>query len=240
MSAVKIIAHRGASADAPENTMAAFLLGVDQGCEMIELDIHLTKDKQIVVIHDATLDRTTSGSGNVADMAYEELQTADAGSWFDEQFAGEKVSLLEDVLSTVPAHVAFNVEIKSSKEEQICARLLDVLKRTNRLEQTVISSFDFECLAQLQKLDRSMKVGLLYSSEPVDYMQVEQDLGMEIYSLHPQYHLVNEEYMAAANKHGKVVFPWTVDGKEDLERMMQLGVSGIITNKPGFMGSLRR
>src|SRR5690625_6609337 len=109
-----IIAHRGASGNAPENTLAAFQLAVEEGADGIELDVHLSKDGELVVIHDDTLDRTTNGTGRVQDKDLDELKTYDAGSWFDSKFASERIPLLQEVIDILPDDVFLNVEIKNS------------------------------------------------------------------------------------------------------------------------------
>lgn len=230
-----VIAHRGASAEAPENSLAAFMLGVMQECDMIELDVHLTKDKQVVVIHDHTLERTTNGVGEIVNLNYEDIKGYDCGKWFSDQYAGEYVPLLEEVLTKVPANVQFNVEIKAAETSGMVSCLIDVLRKTDRIGSTVVSSFHFGCLAELKKQLPEIRIGLLYHPEVADFKKFEEESGVEVFSLHPHFPLVTASYMDIANAAGKTVYPWTVDGEADLRKLIDLGVAGIITNKPGFL-----
>ncbi len=227
-----VIAHRGASAYAPENTIGAFLLGVEQSCDMIELDIHLTKDEQIVVCHDYTLDRTTNGKGAIAELTYDEIRVYDAGSWFGAEFASERVSLLEDVLQAVPSRVTFNVEIKSGDEPEINRILIELLEKTGRMESTVVSSFNHNCLVKLKKLAPNIRIGLLYDKGKIDIQAFEKKHGVGLFSLHPHHGLVNEHMVKSAADFGVVVYPWTVDEEGRQIELIQAQVAGIITNKP--------
>lgn len=230
-----VIAHRGASKEAPENTLAAFMLGVMQGCNMIELDVHLTKDKRVVVIHDHTLERTTNGVGEIANLNYEDIKSHNCGGWFSKQYDGEYVPLLEEVLTKVPASVQFNVEIKAAKTPDMVSCLIDVLNRTNRIKSTVVSSFHYGCLTEIKKQLPEMRIGLLYHHEIADFKKFEVESGVEVFSLHPHYPLVTQSYMKIANAAGKVIYPWTVDEEADLKRLIDLGVAAIITNKPSLL-----
>lgn len=230
-----VIAHRGASKEAPENSLAAFILGVKQGCDMIELDIHLTKDKQIVVIHDHTLERTTNGMGEIANLDYEDIKGYDCGQWFSDQYTGEYVPLLEEVMMKVPASVQFNVEIKAAEAPGMVSCLIDVLNKTDRIGSTVVSSFHYGCLAELKKQLPEIRIGMLYHPEVADFTRFEEESGVEVFSLHPHYPLVTEAYMETANAAGKTVYPWTADEEADLNRLINLGVAGIITNKPDLL-----
>ncbi|MFF2887064.1 glycerophosphodiester phosphodiesterase [Paenibacillus sp. NPDC057967] len=233
-----VIAHRGASAEAPENSLAAFMLGVRQGCDMIELDVHLTKDKQVIVIHDHTLDRTTNGIGDIANLNYKDIKGFDCGKWFSDQYAGEYVPLLEEVLTKVPAHVQFNVEVKAAETPGMVGCLVDVLRKTDRIGSTVVSSFHYGCLIELKKQLPDLRIGLLYHEEIADCKTFEEESGVEVFSLHPHYPFVTASYMETANAASKAVYPWTVDGEADLRKLIDLGVAGIITNKPSLLSTI--
>ena len=113
-----IIGHRGAAGEAPENTLASFALALEQGAQAIELDVHVTKDGEIVVCHDETLDRTTNGSGLICDQNWKDIQMLDAGAWFSEKFKGERIPLLSEVFDLVPLGTLINVEVKHAYEEE--------------------------------------------------------------------------------------------------------------------------
>ncbi|MFD2117454.1 glycerophosphodiester phosphodiesterase [Paenibacillus yanchengensis] len=228
-----IIAHRGSSKVAPENTMAAFALGVNEGCQMIELDVHMTKDAQIVVCHDDTLDRTTNGKGDIATLHYSKIKQYDAGSWFHKKYAGQYVPLLEEVLHATPADIMFNVEIKHGKLPQINKRIVKVLQANNWINRVVISSFDYNYLIHIKKLVPEIQIGLLYDHSQFSFEVFEAQAGVEVYSLHPRYNLVTAAYMEKAKAADKKVFPWTVDSEKMWRKLISLEVDGIITNCPG-------
>ena len=135
------IAHRGASSYAPENTFAAFDLAVEMGIGEIEFDVHFTKDSDIIVIHDEALDRTTDSTGQVSDRTLEEIQSLDAGSWFDEKFSGEKVHTLDEVFDRYKDKLRFHIEIQSEEAECLASRTCDLVKAYDLEDQTTITSF---------------------------------------------------------------------------------------------------
>lgn len=233
-----IFAHRGASGEAPENTLAAFKLGLEQGCDAFELDVHLSKDGQIVVIHDGTIDRTTDGSGAVNEMTVEELQAFDAGSWFDEKYRGERIPLLEEVFDMTPDHIIINIEIKGSYDGRLEPRLLDLLKRRNRLDTVVISSFDWKSLRYIKELEPGIKIGLLYHLRMDHHEKLPEAVGKDVYSLHPNYTTLEPEDIRRAQAAGLLVYAWTVNTDELMKQALEDGVDGIITDYPGKLLAL--
>ncbi|WP_240414850.1 glycerophosphodiester phosphodiesterase [Paenibacillus periandrae] len=233
-----IIAHRGAKGMAPENTLGAFQLGLDQGCEGIELDIHLTADGEIVVCHDLTLDRTTNGKGRIVEKKLSEIKALDAGSWFGDEFKGETVPTLNEVMDLVPDTIMVNVEIKYAYEGQIEHKLLDLLKQRNRLNNVVISSFDHKCVRRIKQLEPEARIGLLYQSNLLDPTAYARSFDVDVYSLHPYYQLLDAEDVQKATESGLYVYPYTANAESDLLRLTQFGVSGIITDYPGRLGAL--
>lgn len=232
-----IIAHRGASGEAPENTLAAFQLAIEQGCDGIELDIHVTKDGQLIVIHDENIKRTTNGEGFVGDMTAEQLKKYDAGSWFSAKYKDERLPLLEEVLEIVPKEIFINIEIKNipSYYEGIEKKLLDIIVQKRRINQVIVSSFDHQCLYRLKKLNRRISIGLLYCENVVDPVAFAKLFGFPVVSLHPDYKAIREIEIMKAVQSGLKVFPWTVNSVDNMERMIRYGVSGIITNYPKRM-----
>jgi glycerophosphoryl diester phosphodiesterase len=235
-----VIGHRGAAGEAPENTLASFQLAMEQGADGVELDVHLTKDGEIVVCHDATLDRTTNGSGAIYVHTYEDIRSYDAGAWFAERFAGERVPLLGEVFDLVPNNKLINVEIKHSYSGQMEERLLQFLRQRDRLKQVVISSFNHKCILRIKQLEPDAKVGLLYAADLVNHADYARQLGVDIYSLHPYYQLLGKADVEGALAAEMNVYPYTVNAIADLRQMIQYGVSGIITDFParvvGLMG----
>jgi len=230
---VLVIAHRGARGNAPENTLAAFRLGIEHGCDAIELDVHLSKDGEIIVIHDDTLDRTTDSKGFINDLTLEELKRADAGRWFHESFEGERIPTLEEVFDLAPAGMMINVEIKGSYGRKMEPALLELIHRKNRLQDVVVSSFDHKSLHYLKQLEPEIKIGLLYDANVMSHPAFANAFGLPVYSLHPQYKRIRAEDVQESVKSGLKVFPYTINDEEKMKLAIQSGVSGIITDYPG-------
>ncbi|MFD0620178.1 glycerophosphodiester phosphodiesterase [Paenibacillus sp. GCM10027629] len=233
-----IIAHRGSAGEAPENSMAAFELALRQGCDAIELDIHLSKDGELIVCHDRTIDRTTDGSGAIREMTVTELKQFDAGRWFHEKYAGERIPLLKEVFDLVPQDIMINVEIKETYEGQIEERLLQLLRDSNRLAQVVVSSFDHKSLRRLKHIEPEVKIGLLYTMNAVDHHELANLIGVPVYALHPYGKLIDQEDILRATSHGLQVYPWTINTKDAMQQAIDKGVSGIITDYPGVLKQL--
>ncbi|MCM3781635.1 glycerophosphodiester phosphodiesterase [Neobacillus mesonae] len=229
----KIIAHRGAAGEAPENTLASFELGLEQGCDAFELDIHLSKDGEIVVIHDYTIDRTTDGTGAVQDLTLDELRKWDAGSWFDAKYTGQRIPTLREVFELAPKDLIINVEIKGGLDAGIEQKLVSLMREYDRIETVVVSSFHFDSLQRLQDLNSSIKLGLLYHQDFQHHEHLPAAVGVDTYSLHPYFKQLTTSKLAAALENGLQVYPWTVNEAEDMKRMIELGSSGIITDYPG-------
>lgn len=235
-----IIAHRGAAGEAPENTLASFSLALDQGCDAIELDVHLSADGQLIVCHDDDIDRTTTGKGRISEMSVFELKKYDAGLWFHEKFKNEKLPLLEEVFDLVPKETMINVEIKNipSYYHGIEQMLLDLMIEKNRVEQVVVSSFDHKCLVRLKQLEKEVKIGLLYYTNLFDHQRYANLLRVPVYSLHPQFEAIHHEDISNATKQGLEVYPWTVNKEEAMKKLIDSGVTGIITDYPGKLKQL--
>ena len=235
-----VIAHRGASGEAPENTLAAFKLAVEQGCDAIELDIHLAADGQIVVCHDDSIGRTTTGKGVIREMTSQQLKQADAGVKFGGQFAGERIPLLEEVFDLVPQEIMLNIEIKSGFDRRIESTLLELLDRKKRLDNVVVSSFNHKSLRLLKQLEPRVKIGLLYAADFANHRRIAEAMEVDVYSLHPDYRLIQREDIADAVAHGLKVFPYTINDEMDMRQAVQNGASGIITDYPGKLKQLLR
>ena len=233
-----IFAHRGASGDAPENTLAAFKLGLEQGCDGFELDVHLSQDGGIVVIHDGTIDRTTDGTGVVHEMTVDQLKSYDAGSWFDDKYKGEQIPLLEEVFDLAPEHITINVEIKGSYNQKLEPALVELLKRKNRLDSVVVSSFDWKCLQFIKELEPRIKIGLLYNIRLAHHEKLPAAAGVEVFSLHPQDALFESKDMIRVHAEGYAVYGWTINNEAKMKRALENGMDGIITNYPGVLRSI--
>ncbi|OAS17647.1 glycerophosphodiester phosphodiesterase [Paenibacillus oryzisoli] len=228
-----IIGHRGAAGEAPENTLASFELALEQGAQAIELDVHITKDGEIVVCHDGTLDRTTNGSGLICQQQWADIQKLDAGAWFSDKFAGERIPLLSEVFDLVPKGTLINVEVKYAYEGRMESALLAFLRGVDRNEDVVISSFDHKVIQRLKRAEPALKVGLLYAANLIDHGAYAKLLEVEVYSLHPHHHSFEGSDIALATADGLAVYPYTVNELSDYQRMIDAGVTGIITDFPG-------
>lgn len=236
-----VIAHRGDSKNAPENTIAAFKRAMELGADGIELDVQLTKDGHLVVIHDETVDRTTNGEGFVKDFTLEEIKKLDAGIKFGEKFAGERIPTLYEVFELIEdKDFLVNIEIKSGivLYPGIEEKLIKAIKEYNFEERVIISSFNHYSLRDVKKMAPHLKIGLLYQCGLVEPWHMA--LRMEAYSLHPFYFNIIPELVEGCKKNGVKLFPWTVDRKEDMERMLKAGVDGIITDDPETLINLVR
>jgi len=233
-----VIGHRGAAGEAPENTLASFLLAAEQGADAVELDIHLSADGKLVVCHDATVDRTSDGRGTIHRMSGDELKRLDAGSWFSAAYAGERIPFLDEVFEALPAHMLINVEIKHSYGRQIEPKLIELMRRMNRVETVIVSSFEHKSLLHLKRLAPDVKIGLLYSSDFVDHPAVAQTTGVPVYSLHPNFRHIGKEDIQASVRAGLAVYPYTINEEIDMRQAIEAGASGIITDFPARLRTL--
>jgi glycerophosphoryl diester phosphodiesterase len=222
------IAHRGASGSFPENTLAAFRAAIEAGAEMCELDVQLTCDGAIVVIHDDTVDRTTGGIGAVATMTLAEMKRLDAGAKFDDRFAGERIPMLEEVFDLVEGRCALNIEIKSDGLE---TRVTELIRTRNAFGWTLVSSFDWAALARIRHIAPEIRVGLLASRWPARLIGAATE--MKAAAINPRVDIVTEDLCIAAHGREMSVYAWTVDEPAEMRRLIAYGVDGIMTNWPG-------
>jgi len=237
---VEIIAHRGASYDAPENTMASIRLGWERHAD-VEVDVYLSKDNRIVVIHDASTKRTAGVDLKVKETDSRRLCELDVGSFKSEQFAGQRIPLLADVLKTIPPSQKLYVEIKSGKET--LPYLLPLLLESGKMSQIVIIGFDLETVATAKEmldlptywLRGTEKVKDTEEWIPHDPNLVEKAKARGLDGLDVDYHGVTEEFAHAVKASGLKFYVWTVDDPEEASRLVRLGVDGITTNRPDWL-----
>lgn len=229
-----IIAHRGAAGEAPENTLAAFKLALEQGCEGFELDVHLSKDKQIVVIHDETLDRTTNGSGEVKNLLTSEIQSYQANASFDiNQYPDAFVPTLEQVFELVPLDFFINIELKGGIGEGMEEAIVELLRKTSRTQHVIISSFNHKSLVKIKELEPSIKVGILYTLRTTHHWKLPEVAGVDAYSLHPWINWLDHEDVIEAKKRGYRFYSWTVNTEAQIANALNYQLDGIITDFPG-------
>lgn len=230
---MEILAHRGASGTAPENTIAAFKKALMDGCDGFEFDVQQTKDGKIVVFHDWTLERTSNGYGHLREHTLVELKKLDVGSWFSDKFKGEKIPTLKEVLDIIPNDKFINIELKEeySEERHTENKVLEIIKQYPD-KNIIVSSFSHNLLKNLKKLDSSIKVGILVESALVHLDKYIENLGFDISAYHPSRSFLNQkdvDYLISKNIDINV---WTVNSSEDAKILKNMGVTRIITNYP--------
>ncbi|MDQ7820228.1 MAG: glycerophosphodiester phosphodiesterase family protein [Armatimonadota bacterium] len=221
-----VIAHRGASAAAPENTLAAFRRAADDGADGIELDVRATSDGHLVVLHDADVSRTTDGAGAVAALTLAQLRRLDAGSWFGPAFAGERVPLLEEVLGWARGRLLVDVEVKAAGLEDA---LVEVVRRTGTADQVLVSAFDPQILVRTRERAPDLPLGLLQVLPDPDAAAA---LGVPVWL--PAVAALTDGLLRRSRERGLRVIPWTAHTEADLRRAAALGVDGIIVNDPAW------
>ena len=226
-----VIAHRGASGHAPENTLAAFERAVALGAGFIETDLHLTRDARFVAIHDPTLERTTNGKGNVRDSTLAEIRKLDAGLWFDREFMGQKVPTLEEIVEFAAKHdVIFYLELKYEAAWGMHHSLVGALQKSGGAARSIIISSSEPTLTALRQVDPSAMMGLIFDEANQDHTKAGIELGVR--QLCPQYSLVTNEMVEQAHALDLQVATWTVDDAATMRAMIAAKVDGIMTNFP--------
>ncbi len=236
-----IFAHRGACLRAPENTLAAFELAMREGADALEIDAQLSRDGQVVVIHDTTVDRTTDGTGPVAALTLAELQALDAGRFFGEEFAGQRIPTLADVLEW-EREVFVNIELKNFNApfNDLAARTAQVVRHLGASERVLFSSFNPLALWQVRRVIPQATLGLLAMkgvagawarSWPAKWFGPQ--------AIHPQFSDVNAGLVQRCRKAGWRLYPYTANQAEELQRLFRLGVDGVFTDDPALARRLR-
>ncbi len=232
---VTVIAHRGFSGIAPENTMIAFKKAIEVGSDMIELDVRLSRDGEVVVLHDETLERTTTGKGKVMEKTLRELKQLDAGLKFHPSFSGEKIPTLKEVLEMAREKVRVNIELKKGDYGQwtlldLANRALREVEKSGMLNQVLFSSFDPLILEQILKENASLSVAYLYNrpwSFPVEVTE-----GRPFLILNCRKSVLNLENISRAHQEGIQIGVYTLNTEEEMERFIHLKVDAIITDHP--------
>ncbi len=230
LSAPQLTAHRGYSHIAPENSIYAFEEAMNIGSDYIELDVQQSKDGQLVVIHDSSLDRTTDGEGKVSDFTYAELSALSCGKWFGNgEFSDARIMLLSEVLDLTRDEILLNIEIKKTGNPADTARkTVELLAEYEMTDSCYITSFSYQALKAVKKAEPSVKTGLITNiATTAVYSQLR-----DIDAVSLNHIFVNKNIVSTAHKNGKKVFVWTVNDESDIERMISMGVDNIITDRP--------
>lgn len=232
--AMHIVAHRGASGYAPENTLDAFELAVKMGAAGIELDTHICKSGEIVVAHDEKIDRVSDGTGYIKDMTLSELKSHKFNKTHPE-YANATIPTLEEVFQLIkPTNLYINIELKNGliDYEGLEQKCVDLAAKCGMTDKIIFSSFNHYSLLRMKQIDKSIYCGLLYEATLIKPWAYAIALGMN--ALHPHYSelLVPGGECAEAHKVGVEINPWTVNTEEALRAVMAEGADGIITNFP--------
>jgi glycerophosphoryl diester phosphodiesterase len=229
------IAHRGASAYAPENTMAAFEKAVELGADVLELDLHLTWDNELVAIHDDSLERTTDGRGPVNERSLKELKRLDAGVWFGQDFAGQRIPTLSEVLDRFAGKVPLALEVKAGStffpgiEEEV----VSILRRHSAIEQTAVASFDHYALERLKEIEPTLRTAALLVGRPVSLSAIAGPGRADAIALEAS--LVTKTEVEACRAAGLQLVVWVVNEPAQMRYFIDLGVDGIITDRPDLL-----
>ncbi|MEK3908456.1 glycerophosphodiester phosphodiesterase [Oceanobacillus sp. FSL K6-0127] len=228
-----IIAHRGASKLAPENTMPAFELALRMKAEAIETDVQLTKDNIPVLIHDEHVKRTTNSYGYIKDYHLAELKQLDAGSWFSKKFAGATILTLEEFLqwmSDTPLHL--HLELKNNKIDYMYLEpiVFELLNQYNVVDRTTISTFNPKSVQRFSQLSSTIEIGLLTSRKINNLARYAKELGAK--AIHVKYRLLNKALIQKCQQEDMRVRAYTVNHFSPMMRCFRLGCDGIFTDVP--------
>ena len=250
----EIIAHKGASGHAPENTLAAIEMALDMGVDMIAIDVQNTKDEEIIVFHDATLDRTTNGTGIVHDYTLEEIKQLDAGFWFDPKFEGQKVPTLKEVLDVVNGRCKVLIEIKHMDHphyDDFAEKLIDVIRlERNGFDWVILESYENEYLEAAHSYDERIQTKQLMIGEDSTpllafYVESRMHLGRsekteQLKALNPHYKTLSPRRVFRMHARGYKVYTYTVNTRDEMIIQLNMGVDGLITDYPDMALRLRK
>jgi glycerophosphoryl diester phosphodiesterase len=237
-----IFAHRGASAHAPENTLAAFELALTQNADAIELDVKLSADGKAVVIHDATVDRTTGSRGRVHDLSFQELRSLDAGGFFAERFRGEKIPSLEEVFEVLEKRTFINVELTNytTPRDALVETVCMLVKKFGLQKRVLFSSFFASNLSKAHAYLPDVPRGLLAFNGLLGAWARSFGFNFGKYqALHPYLKDVSSQQVQRVHRLNRRIHVWTVNAAEDMRRLFHWGVDGIFTDDPGLAAQVR-
>lgn len=236
-----IIAHRGAMGYAPENTLAALKLGIELGADAIEIDLRQTMDRIPVALHDATVNNTTNGSGNIKNILFNDLRKLDAGSWFNSKFSSETVPSLQEIIDILPDSVILIIEFKEGNDTypEIEERTVSLIRENKIESQVLLKSFDPNVLERLRILAPDIPQVYVYTFR-IPWLGMIIDRGITFGSifnidteyLQPHRFFLSESFVKAAQSRGFKIISWGVNSEEDITESLEYGVDGIETDYP--------
>lgn len=232
---ISFIAHRGASYLAPENTVAAAELAWELGADAVEVDVYLTKDNRVMVIHDKDTKRTCTGKKNltIKDSPSMLLRDLDAGEWKGDEFKGEQIPFLSEIIETVPEGKNVVVEIKCGSE--IIPALIRCVEKSGKSDQIVFISFGWKTILDTQKEFPDNKCYWLSSSKSGLNKKIDQAVEHGLAGLNLKYSIIDKEIVDMAAENGLEILTWTVDDPNEAKRLSGIGVKGITTNRPKWL-----
>jgi glycerophosphoryl diester phosphodiesterase len=238
-----VIAHRGASAYAPENTLAAFRKAMEMEADALEIDVRQTKDGYLVIMHDATVDRTTNGRGRVDELTLAEVRRLDAGSSFNASFIGEQIPTLEEVLALLDSKHACGVlvvELKEGSENgSVESKIIGAVERSGKQKQVILKSFDKDVLARFKTLEPEIPRLFVYAFR-IPWLNLIVGTSVssgsvfdaDVQFLQAHWYLLSQSFTQTAHEKGFKVVAWGIDDEEAMRKAIEYGVDGIETDKP--------
>ena len=215
--------HRGAAKLEPENTLLSMQKAIDLGVDQIEIDVHLTRDQHLVVIHDVTVDRTTDGDGTIADFTLAEVKQLDAGK-------GERIPTLQEVIDLVRGKVILQIELKGPGTAE---PVIEAVKQNNLENGVLLTSFVHDRLREARQLNPNLRLGALWATPPPDACEQAIDMGAE--AIHIQHLNIDADLVQKAHAHGLQIRAWNPDTIEEIQRVMDFGVDAIGSNRPDLL-----
>ena len=226
-----VTAHRGDSKHAPENTLAAFELAIENGADVIELDVRETKDGKIIVTHDKNLKRTTGIDAYVEDLTYGEIRQFDAGSWFSEEYKGEQIPTLQEAIELIDGRAKLNIELKPDvQNKHLEESVAELIEEYDLYDDCVVTSLQYKAIKKIKEIDDRIETVYVMSAAGGNYYDLKY---ADNYSIN--YRFIDDHVMRNCNQRGKEVYAWTVNSAEALESVMMVGVDNVITDDPGFV-----
>lgn len=231
MESFLIIAHRGASRAAPENTLAAMKKAMEFGADYAELDACQTRDGEIILMHDEELERTTGQKGLIWEYTLAELKEFEAGSWFSEEFRGEAIPTLQEVMHLVRGKMKLNIEIKVfGHESGMAQKVVDLIRKENFEKECMVTSFDREIIEEVKNIAPGLMTGFIFDE---DYQGDVFDGNWDALSCDRQ--ILDEELIKKAKDKGLKLFIWTVNYPVEMKKLIDLKVDGLITDVPDVL-----
>lgn len=236
------IGHRGAAGYCPENTFASFNKALELGVDFLEIDLQMTKDGELIIIHDPTVNRTTNGKGKVKDLTLKEIHQLDAGSWFHPRFSGEKVPIFSEFLDKYAGVTGLLIELKKPSlyphiEEKVANELIKRGLESGENKQIIIQSFDKISLKRFHHLLPSVPIGVLIKNNVVNGISTNELIGFSSFAsyVNPKITMINKRLIKRIQRHGFKTIIWTVKKKSDVKLLRHFDINGIVSDYPDYI-----